>query len=88
MFGDLPPEPNPPIYLTAARQKDEIAKALRQAEFQLADRVDATPFLLRVSLGNNQQSQSCGTLNNVRYELRTQGKTIVLVEAKGWTGHV
>jgi len=76
----------PVIYVTAARQKDEITRALRAAGFRVVDRVSESSYLLRATLGVAQDSRPCGTLNNVRYELRAQGRTVISAEAKGWTG--
>ncbi len=39
-----------------------------------------------MTLGIDQRSRPCGTLNNVRYALRRGGQTLIEVEAKGWTG--
>ena len=85
VVGQIPAEV-PPIYLTAARQKEQIAAALRQVGFQLVPGVADSPYLMRVSLGIDQQTRACGTLNNVRYELRTSNESIIVAEAKGWTG--
>jgi len=75
-----------PIVLTAARQKDAIARALRAAGFRLVDAADERAYLLRVTIGVDQDARSCGTLNNVRYQLRVGGESVVVAEAKGWTG--
>lgn len=85
VLAPLPRGVDPAMYLTAARQKEEIARALRGAGFQVVDRVEDSPYLLRVTIGVDQGSRPCGTLNNVRYELRLQGRTVVEAEAKGWT---
>lgn len=82
----LPRRGEAAVYLTAARQREEIARALRDAGFQLAEHVDDAPYYLRVTIGTDQGSQACGTLNNVRYDLRWQGRSAVVAEAKGWTG--
>jgi hypothetical protein len=74
------------IYLTAPRQKAEIARALQAAGFTLVEQPTSSAYLLRVNLGNTQGSEPCGTLHNVRYELRDAGRTLVVAEAKGWTG--
>lgn len=86
VLAPLPRAGDAAIYLTAARQKEEIARALRAAGFRLAERVDETPYYLRVTIGSDQGSRACGTLNNVRYDLRLQGRSAVVAEAKGWTG--
>ncbi len=86
VLGQLPRGVDPPVYVTAARQKEEITRALRAAGFHVVDRVDESACLLRVTIGMDQGSRPCGTLNNVRGELRVGGRTVVEVEAKGWTG--
>ncbi len=82
----LPHGVDTPIYLTATRQRDEIVRALREAGFRVAERVDETPYYLRVTVGTTQGSKPCGTLNNVRYQLNANGHTVAVAEAKGWTG--
>lgn len=86
VLAPLPRGIDPAVFVTAARQKEEIARALRGAGFQVVDRVDDSPYLLRVTVGVDQGSQPCGTLNNVRYELRSEGTSVIVAEAKGWTG--
>ena len=39
LFGTLPQGIDTPIYVTAARQKDEIIRALRDAGFHVAEQV-------------------------------------------------
>ncbi len=80
----LPAEPPPVVQVTAAKQKDAIVRALRAAGVQIGDH--AAPYLLRVTLGVDQGSKPCGTLNNVRYAVRREGRTLLEVTAKGWTG--
>lgn len=75
-----------PIFVTAARQKDGVKQALRNAGFQVADRIEDSLWLLRVTIGEDQDSKGCGTLNNVRFQLHSEGKDIAEANAKGWTG--
>jgi hypothetical protein len=86
VLGPLPLGADRAIFVTAARQKKEIVRALRGAGFDVADRVADGSSLLRVTLGVEQGSRPCGTLNNVRYQLRVQGRDVIVAEAKGWTG--
>ncbi|HSP96998.1 MAG TPA: hypothetical protein VL049_07100 [Candidatus Dormibacteraeota bacterium] len=80
------PSGAPVLVVTAARQKDAIERALRAVGFAVDDRPRQGDYLLRVTLGVDQGARACGTLNNVRYELRRDGRTLIEVEAKGWTG--
>jgi hypothetical protein len=80
------PSAAPVLVVTAARQKDAIEHALRAVGFAVDDRPRDGDYLLRVTLGVDQGSRACGTLNNVRYALRRDGRTLIEVEAKGWTG--
>ncbi len=87
VYDQLPLGADPDIYVTAALQKDTIVTSLRNAGFHVVDRIDYGSYLLRATVGIDQGEQPCGTLNNVRYELRSGGKTLVEVKAKGWTGN-
>lgn len=82
----LPRGADPAIYVTAGRQKEEIVRALQLAGFRVVDVPHESSYLLRVTIGVDQGTRSCGTLNNVRYSLRTGGREIAEVAAKGWTG--
>lgn len=80
------PAEEPVLVVTAARQKQAVERALRAAGFTVDERPRADAYLLRVTLGIDQGSRPCGTLNNVRYALRREKRTLVEIEAKGWTG--
>jgi len=82
----LPKGTDPLIYVTSARQKERVIGALNAAGFHLVDAPADGVYLLRVTVGIEQGSRPCGTLNNVRLSLRRQEKSIVEAEAKGWTG--
>jgi hypothetical protein len=82
----LPRGADPFIFVTAARQKNEVVRALRTAGFRLVDAQVDGAYLLRVTVGIDQDSQACGTLNNVRYALRVERRDIIEAVAKGWTG--
>lgn len=86
VIEQLPRGTDPIIFVTAARQKDEIVHALRAAGFHLVDTQVDGAYLLRVTVGIDQDSQACGTLNNVRYALRSEKRDIIEAVAKGWTG--
>ena len=86
VFETLPQGINTPIYVTAARYKDEIKRALRNAGFRIVDRMEDSLRLMRVTIGADQGSQSCGTLNNVRFELRFENRNVAEASAKGWMG--
>lgn len=80
----LPAGAPPRMRVTAAQQKERIVAALHAAGVQVSD--GDAPYLLRVTLGVDQGRRECGTLNNVRYALRREGRTLLEITAKGWTG--
>ncbi|MDX2171439.1 MAG: hypothetical protein SF182_30520 [Deltaproteobacteria bacterium] len=82
----LPAGTDPVLFVTAARQKAAIVAALRAAGFQVLDQPRADAYLTRVTVGIDQGARDCGTLNNVRFSIRRDQRTLVEVEAKGWTG--
>jgi hypothetical protein len=86
VFEPLPQGINTPIYVTAARQKEEIKHALHDAGFHIVDRLEDSLCFMRVTIGVDQGSQACGTLNNVRFQLRSEGRNVAEASAKGWTG--
>ena len=86
IFEPLPQGINTPIYVTAARQKDTIKQALHNAGFHIVDRLENSTHLMRVTIGADQNTEPCGTLNNVRFQLRIEQRNIAEATAKGWTG--
>lgn len=82
----LPQGRETPIFVTAARQKDECKQALRQAGFRIADKMEESERLLRVTIGIDQDSKACGSLNNVKFQLRFEGRTVAEANGMGWTG--
>jgi hypothetical protein len=79
-------DPAPLVFVTAARQRDRVEASLRTAGFRLADGVDDTPFLLRVTIGGTRRVAPCGTSHSVRYSLRRDKRTVAEVNRRGWTG--
>ncbi|MEY4717755.1 MAG: hypothetical protein RL563_373 [Pseudomonadota bacterium] len=82
----LPQGRETPIYVTSARQKEECKQALRQAGFRIVDRIDESKRLLRVTIGIDQDVKACGSLNNVKFQLRFEERTVAEANGKGWTG--
>ena len=74
------------LFLVAAQQKAEISASLSAAGFELEDSLLTAPYFLRVTLGNEQGSRSCGALQGVKYSLRRDGAEVLLVAGKGWSG--
>ena len=74
------------IYITAAREKDDIIKSMRNAGFNIVEHLEDSDYLMRGTIGIDQDSSSCGTFNNVSYQLRAENQTVVEAKAKGWLG--
>lgn len=86
VFAELPQGRETPIFITAARQKEGCKQALRQAGFRIVDNLEESERLLRVTIGIDQDTKACGSLNNVKLQLRFEGRTVAEVSGKGWTG--
>lgn len=86
IFEPLPQGRDTPIYVTAARQKEAIKQSLRKAGFHIVDRLEGSALIMRVTIGAGQGTEPCGTLNNVRFQLRSQGNNTAEATAKGWSG--
>lgn len=85
-FARRLPSSEPRVFLVAAQQKERIAESLQEAGFELADDLLDAPYLLRVTLGNEKDFRACGTLSNVKYSLRHEGRSVVDLTAAGWSG--
>jgi len=86
LFSALPQGRETPIFVTAARQKEEIKLALQEAGFRIVDRIGEETVLMRATIGIDQDSKACGTFNNVRFQFRADNRNIAEANAKGWTG--
>jgi hypothetical protein len=82
----LPQGRETPFYVTAARQKEECKQALRQAGFRIVDKIEESERLLRVTIGIDRDIKACGSLNNVKFQLRFEGRTVAEANGNGWTG--
>jgi hypothetical protein len=82
----LPQGRETPFYVTAARQKEECKQVLRQAGFRIVDKIEESERLLRVTIGIDQDIKACGSLNNVKFQLRFEGRTVAEENGNGWTG--
>ena len=80
-------EAKPKIYVIAAKQKTEILKVLSTTDLGLVGSLAGSDYQLRVTLGMDRGFKDCGTLNNVKYDLRHNQKTVVLIQGRGWTGN-
>ena len=74
------------LFLVAAQQKEEIAASLDAAGFEIVDNLLKAAYFLRVTLGNEQGFRSCGTLQKVKYSLRSEDREVLMITTKGWTG--
>ena len=79
-------EAEPSFYVTAAKQKPAVVDALRRAGIVVGDDLLESSHQLRVTLGVDKSFRDCGTLNNVKYTIRLQGRTLLEFAGRGWTG--
>jgi len=79
-------EAEPSFYVTAAVQKPAIVAALRRAEIIVVDDLLESSHQLRVTLGIDKSFRDCGTLNNLKYTVRLQRRTVLEFAGRGWTG--
>ena len=94
--GTVPPTPTkqgifvleaePSLYVTATKQKPAIVDALRRAGIIVVDDLLESSHQLRVTLGIDKSFRDCGTLNNVKYTIRLQRRTLFELAGRGWTG--
>lgn len=83
--GPLTKEPR--IFVSAPREDARIAESLDRAGLRVVHETGAQ-YILHVKIGVARKSQSCGTMNNVAYDLRDAAKDqeVLLIEGRGWTG--
>jgi hypothetical protein len=60
--------------------------ALRRAGIVVVDDLLESSHQLRVTLGVDKSFRDCGTLNNVKYAMRLQRRTLLELAGRGWTG--
>ncbi len=86
MKGSLSPESERSLYVTATKQKSIPLASLRRSGFTIAGDLLAAPYQLRITLGVDKAFRDCGTLNNVKYSLRSEGRPVLEISGRGWTG--
>ncbi len=86
MQGSLALETEPSFYVTAAKQKPAVVGALRRAGIVVVEDLLESSHQLRVTLGIDKSFRACGTLNNVKYTIRLQRRTLLEIAGRGWTG--
>jgi hypothetical protein len=79
-------EAEPSFYVTAAKQKPAVVDALRRAGIVVVADLLESSHQLRVTLGVDKSFRGCGTLNNVKYTIRLQRRTLLELAGRGWTG--
>lgn len=77
---------NPTVFLVAAKEKGAVRASLERAGFKVERDHLATPHFLRVTVGFTQGFRSCGQEHNVRYELVIEGKRVIDLRRRGYTG--
>ena len=74
------------LFLASSEQKARIESALGAAGFDITRTWKSGEYQLRIDIGAIHQSRDCGTLNNIRYRLISQGQEALQLKGRGWTG--
>ena len=70
----------------AAREKETALRSLREAGVAVVEDPTEASYLLRVTIGVPQGMKACGQLRNAKFALRREGRTVLGLASKGWTG--
>ena len=82
-----PMKANPRFFILARFQNWRIAESLRNAGLTAAHSVANADYTLDVRVGQNRRSTSCGSIHNVAYLLRSEGRFVMVIKGRGLTGH-
>ncbi len=74
------------VFLASSEQEARIESALKGAGFEITRTWQSGEYQLRIDVGAVHQSRDCGTLNNIRYQLISQGQEALQLKGRGWTG--
>ena len=75
-----------PFFVVAKRQKSEIEKALKKEGIPTTEKLGVSAYQLRVRVGSTRLTKTCGSVNNVSYEILDQGIRILAMKGRGPTG--
>ena len=78
---------NRSLFVVAASHRRAAVEALSRAGFTVVEDLLASPHYLRVVVGVQKNSVACGSLHNVKYDLRQKGRSAVALTRSGWIGH-
>jgi hypothetical protein len=76
----------PVISLAARERYARIEQSLRDASLDPTGQWDSTSYGLEVRVGRTRSSKSCGTTNNVVYNLSKGGQRVLVIKGRGMTG--
>jgi len=76
MEGPLSVDGDPVLFVTAAKQKPAAVASLRRVGIAVTDDVVEASHQLRITLGVDKSFRDCVTLNNIKYALRADGRSV------------
>jgi hypothetical protein len=74
------------LYVQANRDREAVVASLERGGFEVAPDLRGATFMLTVRIGKQRNSQDCGSLHNVVYELRYEAMPVAEIKGRGWTG--
>ena len=82
----MPLDRDRPFFVVAPQQAKRVEEALTKAGFKTTESYEDSVYYLSVKIGQRRSVQSCGTVNNVRYEIKYIGEHIMTLRGRGATG--
>ena len=82
----MPLDRDRPFFVVSPEQGKRVVEALSKADFKTAESYENSVYYLSVKIGQRRSVQSCGTVNNVRFEIKYMGEHIMTMRGRGATG--
>jgi len=77
---------NPKLFVQATAHREQIMESLYNAGLDLNDSLSGADYTLLVKVGRNRHSTRCGGISNVAYLLQSEGRFILVIKGRGFTG--
>ena len=86
-YGEaMPLDRDRPFFVVAPKQEKRVVEALKKANLKTTESYENSVYYLSVEVGRRRDVKSCGTVNNVRYEIKYMGEAIMKIRGRGKTG--
>jgi len=74
------------VFLVANSQRDRVLESLQKSGISITNDLADARYVLNVQVGKSRAHVGCGTINQVRYSIKADGREIAATVGRGRTG--